>query len=390
MLLEIEMRVTKMWFATLLPAVLLVAGCGGGEDQTTGSANNRLSAAAAPTVGTEQSFAVLGGQTVTNTGPSEITGNMGVSPGSAITGFPPGLVIGETHAADAVALQAQSDTTTAYLDLAGQPCTSDVTGQDLGGKTLVPGVYCSTSGLQLTGALMLDAEGVPGAVWVFKAVSTLTTASSSSVVLANGADPCNVFWQIGSSATVGTNTSFVGNIYALTSIALQTNATLSGRALARNGAVTLDSNTINAPVCGASSGTSVTLGKAFSPATISAGGDSKLTITFGNANDTPASFTARFIDTLPSGLMVVPGTLVTNCTETLTAGISLLSGWFIEGPSKVGLEAEGEIPANASCTLTAKVTASAAGTFVNSLPAGALQTSNGTNADPAAATLTVN
>lgn len=381
------MRVRRMWLSTLLPAVVLVAGCGGGDDQTAGPANNTFSAAAAPTVGTEQSFAVLGGQTVTNTGPSEITGNMGVSPGSAITGFPPGLVIGETHAADAVALQAQSDTTTAYLDLAGQPCTSDVTGQDLGGKTLVPGVYCSTSGLQLTGALTLNAEGVPGAVWVFKAVSTLTTASGSSVLLTNGASPCNVFWQIGSSATVGTNTSFVGNIYALTSIALQTNATLSGRALARNGAVTLDSNTINAPACGASG---VTLGKAFSPGTISAGGVSTLTITFGNAGDTPANFTAAFIDSLPGGLSVVPGSLLTNCDETVASGISLLSGWFIEGPTKVGLEAEGSIPANGSCTLTARVTATAAGSYVNSLPAGALQTSNGSNSAAASATLTVN
>jgi uncharacterized repeat protein (TIGR01451 family) len=338
-------------------------------------------------VGTEQSFAVLGGTTVTNTGPSVITGNLGVHPGTAITGFPPGTVNGETHAADAVALQAKSDTTILYLDLASQPCTTDVTGQDLVGMTLVPGVYCATSGLQLTGALTLNAGGDPNAVWVFKAGSTLITGSSSSVQLTGGANPCNVYWQVGSSATLGTSTTFVGNIVALTSIALQTNATLSGRALARNGAVTLDSNTINAPVCGASG---VTLGKAFSPGTINAGADSTLTITFGNAGDTPANFTAAFIDSLPSGLSVVPGSLITDCDETVASGISLLSGWFIEGPTKVGLEAEGSIPANGSCTLTARVTATAAGSYVNSLPAGALQTSNGSNSTAATATLTVN
>ena len=372
-----------------LAVAAFVAGCGGGsDDQSQANArSDTFSAAAAPTVGTEQSFAVLGGQTVTNTGPSVITGNLGVSPGTAITGFPPGEVIGETHAADAVALQAQADTTILYDDLASQPCTSDVTGADLGGRTLAPGVYCATSGLQLTGALTLNAGGDPNAVWVFKAGSTLITASNSSVLLTGGANPCNVYWQVGSSATLGTNTSFVGNIVALTSIALTTGATLSGRALARNGAVTLDSNTINAPVCG---GSSVSLDKTFSPAIISAGGVSKLTITFSNAGDTPASFTGAFIDSLPSGLTVVAGSLVTTCSETVTAGISLLSGWFIEGPSKVGLEAEGEIPANGSCTLTAKVTASAAGSYVNTLPAGALQTSNGSNADPAEATLTVN
>ena len=377
------MKGAKMWFAMLLPAVLasvLLTACGGGGGDESAGKVNTFSAAAAPTVGTEQSFAVLGGTTVTNTGSSVITGNLGVHPGTAITGFPPGSVNGETHAADAIALQAKSDTTALYLDLASQPCTSDVTGQNLGGRTLAPGVYCATSGLQLTGALTLNAGGDPNAVWVFKAVSTLIAASGSSVLLTGGAKECNVYWQVGSSATLGTTTSFVGNIVALTDIALTTGATLSGRALARNGAVRLDSNTINAPACGASG---VTLGKAFSPATINAGGVSTLTITFGNAGNTPASFTAPFIDSLPSGLSVVPGSLVTNCTETL------LSGWFIEGPTKVGLEAEGAIPANGSCTLTARVTA-AAGSYVNSLPAGALQTSNGSNSATATATLTVN
>jgi type VI secretion system secreted protein VgrG len=187
---------------------------------------------------------------VTNTGPTTIFGDLGVSPGSAITGFPPGsLTAGATHAADAVALQAQSDVTTAYDALAAQACTADVTGQDLGGKTLTQGVYCSTSSAQLTGTLTLDAQGNAAAVFIFKMVSTLTTASNSSVSVINGGTACNVFWQVGSSATLGTTTQFVGNILALTSIALQNNADVVGRALARNGEVTMDTNNVTIQGC---------------------------------------------------------------------------------------------------------------------------------------------
>jgi len=205
----------------------------------------------APGLGSAASFAVLGGQTVTNTGPTTIFGDLGVSPGTAVTGFPPGIVTGgATHAADAVALQAQSDVTTAYDALAAQACTGDVTGQDLGGQTLTQGVYCSTSSAQLTGTLTLDAQGNAAAVFIFKMVSTLTTASSSSVRVINGGTGCNVFWQVGSSATVGTTTQFVGNILALTSIALQNGATIvPGRALARNGEVTMDTNNVTILGC---------------------------------------------------------------------------------------------------------------------------------------------
>jgi hypothetical protein len=195
----------------------------------------------APTLGAAASFAVLGGSTVTNTNPTLVSGDLGVSPGSAVVGFPPGTVInGTIHATDAVAAQAQSDVTTAYNALAGQACQTVLTGTDLGGLTLVPGVYCFTSGAQLTGTLTLDAQGNPGAVFIFQIASTLITASNSSVLLINGASPWNVFWQVGSSATLGTNTSFVGSILALTSISLTTGATItSGRALARNGALAL-------------------------------------------------------------------------------------------------------------------------------------------------------
>ena len=383
------MNISRMWSTTLLLSVLtaLLAGCGGGGGDQTASQVDRVntaSAAAAPPLGTEQNFAVLGGQTVTNTGPSVITGDLGVSPGSAITGFPPGLVTGgATHAADAVALQAQNDTITAYNNLAGQQCTSDLTDQDLGGKTLVPGVYCFSSSAQLTGTLTLDAGGDSNAVWVFKTVSTLTTASSSSVQLTNGGQACNVFWQIGSSATLGTNTSFIGNILALTSIALQTGAKVSGRALARNGAVTLDSNTVAVAVCGVPPFNPIppTLGKTFNPVNIAMGGASLLTITLSNTNGTAASLTAPFIDTLPAGVVIAvapnPGT---TCGGTVTANT---------GGSTVTLTG-GAVPANGSCTVTAIVTAPSGGTYINSLPAGALQTSNGNNAAPAVATLTVN
>lgn len=206
-----------------------------------------VSAAIAPTVlGTAQSFAVLGGSTVTNTGSTVVTGaNLGVSPGTAVTGFPPGIVVapGTIHKADAVAAQAQSDVTTAYNTLAGQARSATLTGQNLGGKTLTQGVYFFATSAQLTGQLILDAQGDPTAVFVFQIGSTLTTASNSSVLLINGASPCNVYWQVGSSATLGTTTAFVGNILALTSIGLNTGATVIGRALARNGAATLDSNT---------------------------------------------------------------------------------------------------------------------------------------------------
>jgi type VI secretion system secreted protein VgrG len=192
------------------------------------------------------SFAVLGGSTVTNTNtPTVVTGNLGVSPGSAVTGFPPGIVVGGTiHAADVVAAQAQNELTTTYNGLAGLACDTNLTGQDLGGMTLTPGVYCFSSSAQLTGTLTLDAQGDPNAVFVFQIGSSLTTASASSVLLINGGSNCGVFWQAGSSATLGTGTALVGSIVALTSITLNTGTNLMGRALARNGAVTLDDSDV--------------------------------------------------------------------------------------------------------------------------------------------------
>ena len=209
-------------------------------------------ASAAPStvdLGTATSFAVLAGTTVTNTNPSVISGDLGVSPGTAVTGFPPGVVTnGTIHAADAVAAQAQADLTTAYNDAAGRTPPTEVLG-DLTGRTLVAGVYKATSALALNGTVTLDAQNNPNAVFIFQAGSTLITASNSTVNLINGVNPCNVFFQVGSSATLGTNTTFVGSILALTSATVQTGTTVRGRILARNGQVSLDTNTITRPNC---------------------------------------------------------------------------------------------------------------------------------------------
>lgn len=199
-------------------------------------------------LGTAQSFAVLAGSTVTNTGPTVLDGDLGVSPGSAITGFLPGIVLppGTTHANDAVAMQAQNDLTTAYNHFAGLSSTLNLTGQDLGGMTLTPGVYTFNTSAQLTGTLTLDPLGDPNSLFVFQIGSTLTTASTSVVQKLNEIEDDNVYWQVGSSATLGTGTQFEGNILALTSITLNTGANIDcGRALARNGAVTLDTNNID-------------------------------------------------------------------------------------------------------------------------------------------------
>jgi hypothetical protein len=214
-------------------------------------ATQSVAGAAIATVnlGTASSFGVLAGTTVTNTGATFVDGDLGVSPGTAVTGFPPGTVTGAIHAADGVAGGAQSDLTTAYVDAAGRS-SSGMVGPAIGaGQTLTPGVYTASSSLNLSGALTLDAQGDPNAVFIFQIGSTLITGSASSVVLTNGAQACNVFWQVGSSATLGTHSEFQGSILALTSISVKTGDRVIGRALARNGAVTLDDDVITVPMC---------------------------------------------------------------------------------------------------------------------------------------------
>ena len=199
-------------------------------------------------LGTAGSFAVLGGSAVTNTGPSVINGDLGVSPGSAISGFPPGIVNGAVHATNGVANQAKSDLVTAYNDAAGRTPVVNVSG-DLGGRTLTAGVYKASSSIGLTGSVTLNAQGDPDAVFIFQVASALTTATDSRVSLINGAQACNVYWQIGSSATLGTRTAFNGTIMALTSISLNNGVSVDGRLLARNGAVTLINDTITRSQC---------------------------------------------------------------------------------------------------------------------------------------------
>jgi Ice-binding-like len=247
---SIPVRVTPGFRKSRLSAVaagtaVVVATSVGMLTVLTGTAQ-----AAATTVplGTASSFAVLAGSGISNTGPTTIRGDIGTFPTTTITGGSSIVQTGTDHAGDAVTQGAKADLLTAYGTAAGEGPPTAVT-TDLGGQTLTAGVYKSATSMGLTGALTLDAAGNPDAVFVFQAGSTLTTASGSTVVLLNGAQACHVFWQVSSSATLGTTTQFRGNILADTSITLTTGATLEGRALASNGAVTLDTNVITIPAC---------------------------------------------------------------------------------------------------------------------------------------------
>lgn len=222
----------------LLTSSLLLVAAGGPSPNAIASPS-----AVAPSLGMAASFVGLAGSTFTNTGSGVYYGNVGASPGTSVTGFPPGEVrLGAIYRGGAVPTQAQLDATSAYNALALQLCGTNLTGQDLGGKTLQPGVYCFNTSAQLTGDLVLDGMGDSNAVWVFKVGSTLTTASASSVRMINGGQASNVFWQVGSSATLGTTTRFSGNILADQSITLDAGASLIGRALALHAAVTMDTN----------------------------------------------------------------------------------------------------------------------------------------------------
>ena len=205
------------------------------------------SAATFVDLGTAGNFAVLAGSGITNTDTSTIQGDIGSYPTTTITGFPPGTVNGINHAGDAVTQEAKTNLTTAYNDAAGQTAVSTLSAE-LGSTTQTSGVYNSTDGtFEITGTLILDAQGNPNAVFIFQASSTLTTITSSNIVLAHGAQAKNIFWQVGSSATLGTNSNFKGNVLAHTSITLTTGTNVEGRLLAQNGAVTLDRNNIFLP-----------------------------------------------------------------------------------------------------------------------------------------------
>jgi ice-binding like protein/putative Ig domain-containing protein/exosortase sorting signal-containing protein len=273
-----------------------------------------LRAQMAVPLGSDVTYTVLAGSTVTNTGPTTINGNLGVSPGTAVTGFPPGSVAGggAIHAADGSAGQAQTDLTTAYVNAMGQAATMTVAG-DIGGQTLTSGVYKSTSTLGITGTLTLSGPGF----FIFQVAAALTTASGSKVVLIGGAQAANVFWQVGSSATLGTTSIFVGTILAQASVTLTTGAVLDGRALARTGAVTLDDNTAVDPGPEATGGTppalSVTCPNAAAPVGIAY--SSSLVATGG----TPP-YTYSITGSLPPGLILDPATGA--ITGTPTGGVA--------------------------------------------------------------------
>jgi Ice-binding-like len=229
-------RIAILAFASLLASMLL--------------ATSATAAPATVGLGTAASFSVLGGSTVTNTGPTTMFGDLGLAPGSSVTGAP--HVLGQTHVDDAVAIAAKNALTTAYNDAAGRP-TSGSAGTDLAGQTFTAGVRTASSSLLLSsGSVILDAQGDPNAVFIFQIGSTLITGSNTTVQLVNGAQACNVFWQVGSSATLGTGTRFVGTIMASATITANTAATIHGRLLASTAAVNLDTNTITQSNCASS------------------------------------------------------------------------------------------------------------------------------------------
>ena len=248
------MKTTKLITALAILAIGISAGCKKKNNEVTPSSGlmhiplQTTVQATVPLAGAA-SLAILAGTAVSNTGATTITGDLGLSPGSSIGGFPPGILNGTQHINDAIANQAKLDLTAAYNDAAGRTCTDMVTlSGNVGGLTLTPGLYKSTSSLAISsGDLTFDAKGNAAAVLIIHIASSLTTTSGRKIFLSGGALASNIFWQVGSSATFGTTSVFKGTIMAMQSITFNTGATLNGRALARTGAVVMAGNTIVAP-----------------------------------------------------------------------------------------------------------------------------------------------
>ena len=271
-----------------LAAALIFVGFGTLTQAPAGAA-----ATASVGLGTADNVAVLAGQGVTNTGPTTVSGDLGTSPNPTVTGAGLTVVNGTIHSADAVAARAQADVGAAYDDAAGRPASRIVT--ELNGQLLTPGAYDTADGtLALSGTVTLDAQGDTDAVFILQADSTLITASNSNVALVNGANPCRVFWQVGSSATLGTTSTFRGTILALTSITVTTGVTVEGRILARNGAVTLDTDTITRAACTTPDTTSTTLASETNPSAAGAGVTLTSTVT-PSGGGTPSG-TVQFLD----------------------------------------------------------------------------------------------
>ena len=282
--------------------------------------------AATPVVGlgTAAPYSVLGGQAVTNTGPTTLSGDLGVSPGTAITGFPPGIVGGSRHSADAAAGMAQADAAIAYNDAAGRASTQAVAG-DLVGRTLNDGVYTSSGPLALSGTLTFDGQGDPSSVFIVQVASTLITATASHVLAINGAQACHIFWQVGSSATLGTASTFQGTILASASVTVTTSAHVKGRALARTGSVTLDNDVFTSPDC---------------------------------ANTTPpaaAAATTTVVNLPPSatsGTSVVIGGTVTGTSGPITGTVGFYSNGVLIGTAPVNPSGHATITVPAGGLLT--------------------------------------
>jgi Ice-binding-like len=233
-------RISRLSIPVVVLAPLLVVAL---------AITNAEAAATPVPLKTARRFAVLAGSGITNTGLTGITGDIGTFPTTSITGTSTLVLNGTNHGGDAVTQQAKKDLVGAYINAANQGPVTPVAGGILGGLKLVSGVYNSASSMDLTGTLTLNGQGRDDSVFIFQVGSALTTASASQVRLVNGAQGCNVFWQIGSSATLGTGSTFEGSVMALTSITANTGARVHGRLLARNGAVTLDTNRITRPTC---------------------------------------------------------------------------------------------------------------------------------------------
>jgi hypothetical protein len=281
------------------------------------------SAATAPvSLGTAANFAVLAGSTVTNTGLTTINGDLGLSPGTAVTGFPPGQLNGTAQIANPVALQAKNDLDAAYDDVAGRATTATVP-VELGGTTKTPGVYASPAGtFGITGTLTLDAQGDPNAVFIFKAASTLITASASNVNLINSAGSCNVYWLVGSSATLGTYSVLRGNVLALASITVTTGVTVDGRVLARTAAVTLDSDTLTRASCVAPPvATTTTLTSSANPATVNQPVSFTATVTANTGTAIPTGYVVFKDGSTTIGIIPLDSTgHAVFTTATLTVG----------------------------------------------------------------------
>lgn len=283
------------------------------------------SAGIVPTVDlhTAANYSVIANSTVTNTGSSVLDGSVGLSPGTSVTGFPPGIVTPPAiiDAASSSSLQAQIDLTTAYNDAAGRSVEFTEPNPDLAGRTLVPGVYAAAAKapLGLTGRLVLDGQGNPNAVFIFQTDSTLTTSTGSTVEVINGASECNVFWQVGSSATLRTGSTFVGNILAQISITVENSVTVRGRALARTGAVTLDQDRFFAPSC---------LPSADVTSTTAAGGAATTTVGGGPTTSLAPSVTVPPVTGGPliTTDLTLPETGGDHGLASLTGMVSILAG----------------------------------------------------------------